>query len=127
MLGANGLNVMVNSLGQRTAEIGRIQGIAAYRTPKKVHRHNIIPFTPQKVLELNGLVWTDSPAIAAAGTSGHVMKQFSRLSLVRIIQGACGAILHAGEAPVAVVVYLKERHHRFGRSKSLGIRPPFSQ
>ena len=110
MLGANGPDFMFNSLGKRMAEFGRIKGVATNSTANKVHRHNLIPVTPQEMLELHGLIGTNSPAITAPCASGHVMEQFSRLPMIRIIQGTCGAILYAGETPITVVVHLKKRH-----------------
>ena len=56
------------------------------------------------------------PTIAATGTTGHIMKERPLLSIIPVVKGACRTILNAGQATVAFVIDLKERH----------AMPPFS-
>jgi hypothetical protein len=62
----------------------RIKRFAAHLAPNQVQREHIIPQPDQKMLKLNGFLRTDSPALTAAGTFGHVMTECSPIALIGI-------------------------------------------
>ena len=76
----------------------------------KIKGDHVIPLPGQKVLKLDRTFRADAPALAAAGAFGHIVSECSLAVLVANAQCGRGTILHAGQTPVAVLIYTKIRH-----------------
>ena len=84
---------------------------------------DLIPFPDQKVLKLDGTFRTDAPALAAAGALGHIVFECSPAVPIDDTQCGCRTVFHAGQTPVAVLVYTKVRHmHMLMKFGCLSIR-----
>jgi TRAP-type mannitol/chloroaromatic compound transport system permease large subunit len=59
------------------------------------------------MLKLDGFLWTDPPALTAAGTFGHIVLQGPSIVLIVIAQGRGRTIFHAGQTTVASIIYLE--------------------
>ena len=104
------LDFFFEFVAERITEIHGIEGFAANGTAYETHRCHVVPSSGQKVLKLYGAFRADSPTITATGTKGHIVKEGPLLALIPVIQGACRAILHTGQAAVAFLIDSKVRH-----------------
>jgi hypothetical protein len=62
----------------------RIKRLAAHLASDQIHGNHIIPLPDQKVLKLNGLMRTNSPALTASGAFGHIVPKRSPIFLIVI-------------------------------------------
>ena len=108
--GAQGFNLMVKFFCKRVTEIHGIERFSAYCTANQIHGRDLVPITFKKMLKFNRLLGTDSPALAASRTAGHAVKKLSLFTLIKVVQGACRAILNTGKTPITIVIYSKKRH-----------------
>ncbi len=110
MGGAEGFDLMVKFSSERVTEIHGIERFSAYCTANQVHGCDLVPITFKKMLKFNRLLGTDSPALAASRTAGHAVKKLSLFTLIKVVQGACRAVLNTGKTPITIVIYSKKRH-----------------
>jgi hypothetical protein len=59
------------------------------------------------MLKLNGFLGTNPPALAAAGTLGHVVPERSLIVTILIAQGRGRAILHTGQTTITFIIHSK--------------------
>ena len=105
---AKGPNTSLKAFTEVFLEIFRVERFAADLTFYEFKGGYFFPLGLEEALEFNGLLGADSPTIAATRTSGDIMKQDSCLSIIFVTQGVCRAIVHAGQTPVASLVYFKK-------------------
>jgi hypothetical protein len=58
---------------------GRKKRLTAHPTMNQIQRDHILPLPDQKMLKLDRLLWTDSPALTASGAFGHVVLERSSI------------------------------------------------
>jgi len=75
------------------------------------------------MLKLDGTLRTDSPALAAPGALGHIVFECSPALLISNTQGRSRTILHAGQTPVAFLVYAKVGHTTLHRDLKIHAKP----
>jgi hypothetical protein len=97
-------------MGQIPFNFFRVDGISAKTAPNKVCRYHLFPATLEQVLEFYSLLGADPPTVSASGAEDDVVENGSFFSFIRKTQGVGWAILNAGQATVAILVYLKVRH-----------------
>jgi hypothetical protein len=102
---------LVQFLRQGFLEILCVERRPANRASHKIHGHYFVPFSLEKAFEFHGALGADPPAIAAPGAKAHIVQELSLVSLVRIVESACRAILHTSQTPVTPLVYTKKAYH----------------
>jgi hypothetical protein len=102
---------LVQFLCQGFFEVLCVQRRPAYHASHKIHGHYFVPISLEKAFKFHRALWADPPAIAAPGAKAHVVQELSLVFLVRVVESACRAILHASETPVAPLVYTKKAYH----------------
>ena len=110
MGGTQGFDLMVKFSCERVTEIHGIERFSAYCAANQIHGCDLVPITFKKMLKFNRLLGADSPALAASRTAGHAVKKLSLFTLIKVVQGACRAILNTGKTPITIVIYSKKRH-----------------
>ena len=76
----------------------------------QVKRNHFIPLTHQKMLELDGILGADPPALTATGAFGHIVFERPLTVVILKTQCRCRAIFNASQTPIAVIINPKVRH-----------------
>jgi len=108
--GAQVLHLVVQLSAKSLAEIHRVERFPAHCATHKFHGRHFIPIPLHEMLKLDRLLGTDSPALTATGTAGHTVKNTPLLALVRVIECARRAVLHARKASIAFFIDSKKGH-----------------
>jgi hypothetical protein len=90
-----------------------VNRFAAYPAPNEFQGSHRIPVPLQQMAELDGLLGTNPPALTAPRTSGHVVQNFTGISVIFVGKGACRTVFNTRQAAVASAIYSKVRHRSF--------------
>jgi hypothetical protein len=107
---AKGINLTACFPGQGLFKVCGVNGLTANPAMDQVQGLDFVPLVFQKVLEFNGLLRTDSPAIGTPDAFGHIMQNGTVFVCVFKSQCVCGTVLHARQASITVFVYHKIGH-----------------
>ena len=69
-----------------------------------------VEYTHQKMLELDGILGADPPALTATGAFGHIVSEGPSIILINKIQCRRRAIFHTSQATIAFIIYNQVRH-----------------
>ena len=67
---------------QSLFEILRIERSATNSAPHEIHGDYFFPCAFEERSELNGMLWTDPPAVAASRAKADIVQEFSSVPLV---------------------------------------------
>jgi hypothetical protein len=71
---AQGFHLLFETRRYALLKAGRVYGLSAHGAKHKVKRHKPLPVTYKKVLEFDGLLGADAPAMPAPSTKGQVVE-----------------------------------------------------
>jgi hypothetical protein len=108
VFGAEGIDFPFAAFRHRLFEGHRVERFAANTAVHEIQGDDLVPGTFQKMLEFDGLLRADTPALTAAGTQAHVVPQCSVVVPVFMVQSRSRAVLDTRQATVAAIVYLKK-------------------